>query len=71
MPQGWASRSHWSFGDDEAPEAEETTQTRARRRARGQGNANADVPLVKDAVGESVAESFEAFLKTYAIKSCI
>jgi DNA replication licensing factor MCM6 len=55
-----------SFGDEDGPEAEES-QTRARRRARTQGTVNTEVPIVMDAVGESVAESFEAFLKTYVI----
>ncbi|KAH0587896.1 hypothetical protein H2248_006648 [Termitomyces sp. 'cryptogamus'] len=36
-----------------------------RRRARTQGNG--EIPLVKDAVGESVAESFESFLKTFTL----
>lgn len=54
-----------ALGDDEA---EEETQDTAggRRRRRQKGNA-ADVPIVKDAVGESVADSFETFLKTCAI----
>ncbi|KAF7432668.1 MCM DNA helicase complex subunit mcm6 [Pleurotus ostreatus] len=52
-----------ALGDDEA---EEETQDTAggRRRRRPKGNA-ADVPIVKDAVGESVADSFETFLKTF------
>ncbi|KAF5358990.1 hypothetical protein D9758_004830 [Tetrapyrgos nigripes] len=51
--------------DDEAEE--ETTQEtggRKRRRQRTQQQTG-DVPLVRDAVGESVAESFETFLKTF------
>jgi len=51
-----------AFGDDEAEEEEDGNESTARRR-RAHGQANADVPLVKDAVGESVAESFETFLK--------
>ncbi|KAG5654584.1 hypothetical protein H0H81_011559 [Sphagnurus paluster] len=52
-----------NIGDQEVvDEAEEGTQ-RKRRRPRTQGNG--EVPLVKDAVGESVAESFETFLKTF------
>lgn len=48
--------------DDDEPEAqeEEVGGGGKRRRARTQG---ADVPLVKDAVGESVVESFEKFVK--------
>ncbi|KAJ7639192.1 MCM2/3/5 family-domain-containing protein [Roridomyces roridus] len=56
-----------SLEDDEpnaaAQEQEEDgLGTRKRRRPRTQG---ADVPPVKDAVGESVAEAFEKFLKTF------
>lgn len=52
-----------TLGDDEAEEEEERSgPTRKRRNPRTQ--ANGEVPLVKDAVGESVAESFETFLKT-------
>ena len=36
-----------------------------KRRGRTRPNVAVDVPLVKDAVGESVRESFETFLKTY------
>ncbi|TFK43789.1 MCM2/3/5 family-domain-containing protein [Crucibulum laeve] len=53
-----------TLGDDEAEQDnEEDAGGRRRRRPRTQGNEN--VPLVKDAVGESVAESFETFLRTY------
>lgn len=52
-----------ALGDDEADENQEGEEASARRRRRVRGQGNADVPLVKDAVGESVAESFEAFLK--------
>ncbi|KDR84017.1 hypothetical protein GALMADRAFT_236601 [Galerina marginata CBS 339.88] len=45
---------------DEAEE--EGADGRRRRRPR---QTNGDVPMVKDAVGESVAESFETFLKTF------
>ncbi|KAJ7490252.1 MCM2/3/5 family-domain-containing protein [Mycena galericulata] len=50
--------------EDDEPEAqeEEAGGARKRRRPRTQG---ADVPLVKDAVGESVVEAFEKFLKTF------
>ena len=51
--------------DDEAEEADENQEqaTRRRRRPRNQ-QLDGDVPMVKDAVGESVQESFEAFLRT-------
>lgn len=54
-----------TFGDEDADEAraEDDVGARKRRRARGQG-LNSDIPIVKDAVGESVQESFETFLKT-------
>ncbi|KAH9482511.1 DNA replication licensing factor mcm6 [Psilocybe cubensis] len=48
---------------DEAEEDnEEGAQGRRRKRPR---QMNGDVPMVKDAVGESLAESFETFLKTF------
>lgn len=51
-----------AMGDGEAEEdTQEAGGSRRRRRPR---QANEDVPMVKDAVGESVAESFETFLKT-------
>ncbi|KAK2466020.1 hypothetical protein APHAL10511_001662 [Amanita phalloides] len=46
---------------DEA--SNDPSATRKRRRPRTQQNG--DVPLIRDAVGESVAESFETFLKSY------
>jgi DNA replication licensing factor MCM6 len=52
-----------AFGDDEAEEEQEGDESAVRRRRRARGQVNGDVPLVKDAVGESVAESFETFLK--------
>ncbi|KAF8914237.1 mis5 protein [Gymnopilus junonius] len=52
-----------AMGVDEAEEDDQDgTEARRRRRPR---QTNENVPLVKDAVGESVAESFEAFLKTF------
>ncbi|KAJ7228312.1 MCM2/3/5 family-domain-containing protein [Mycena pura] len=54
-----------SLEDDEPEAREEEADAaggRTRRRPRTQG---ADVPHVKDAVGESVTEAFEKFLKTY------
>jgi len=54
-----------ALGDDEPDGQEEQGGSSVRRRKRPKGQVNGDVPLVKDAVGESVAESFETFLKTY------
>lgn len=57
-----------SFGDEGNDAREDVTETSSRRRRRPraeqQQQLNGDVPIVKDAVGESVAEAFEAFLKT-------
>jgi DNA replication licensing factor MCM6 len=51
-----------AMGDIEAEEDNnEGTANRKRKRPR---QVNGDVPIVKDAVGESVADSFETFLKT-------
>ncbi|KAI9467188.1 MCM-domain-containing protein [Lactarius psammicola] len=58
-----------SFGDEGNDAREDVTETGSRRRRRPraeqQQQLNGDVPIVKDAVGESVAEAFEAFLKTF------
>lgn len=51
-----------ALGNDEAEEDNEEVPGRSRRKRPRQ--MNGDVPIVKDAVGESVAESFETFLKT-------
>ena len=48
-------------GGEAEEENQEAGGNRIRRRPR---QVNGDVPMVKDAVGESVAESFETFLKT-------
>ncbi|KAJ6539697.1 MCM2/3/5 family-domain-containing protein [Mycena capillaripes] len=52
--------------EEDDPQAQEEDEAagggRKRRRARTQGT---DVPLVKDAVGESVVEAFEKFVKTF------
>lgn len=57
-----------SFGDEGNDAREDATDASSRRRRRPraeqQQQLNGDVPIVKDAVGESVAEAFEAFLKT-------
>ncbi|KAK7695399.1 hypothetical protein QCA50_000035 [Cerrena zonata] len=53
-----------SLGDDDA--ADTNSDGPARRRRRPKANAiNVDVPIVRDAVGESVRENFETFLRTY------
>ncbi|KZP20186.1 mis5 protein [Athelia psychrophila] len=54
-----------ALGDDEAEEDQEGDASAARKRRKARGQISADVPIVKDAVGESVAESFEAFLKGF------
>ena len=51
------------LGDDEE-ETHADDGSAARRRKRVKGQIVTDVPMVKDAVGESVAMSFETFLKT-------
>lgn len=50
---------------DTAEEGNEPGGTNRRKRPR---QMNGDVPMVKDAVGESVVESFETFLKTFAVQ---
>ena len=52
------------LADDEAVEAEQNGAA-SRRRGRPRGQVNLDVPIVKDAVGETVQEAFETFLRTY------
>ncbi|KIY49483.1 MCM-domain-containing protein [Fistulina hepatica ATCC 64428] len=47
---------------DEVPEDDADAPNRRRRRPRTQ--MNEDIPMVRDAVGESVAENLENFLKT-------
>jgi DNA replication licensing factor MCM6 len=49
------------------PEAEEGGGAQQNRRRRPKGQMNMDVPPVRDATGEKVMESFELFLKTYAV----
>jgi hypothetical protein len=54
-----------SFGDEANDAREDATEASSRRTRRPRTEQlNGDVPIVKDAVGESVAEAFEAFLKT-------
>lgn len=50
---------------EEEEEAHVDDGSAARRRKRVRGQIATDVPMVKDAVGESVADSFETFLKTF------
>ncbi|RDB19831.1 DNA replication licensing factor mcm6 [Hypsizygus marmoreus] len=54
-----------TLGDDEAEEDGNEAGGAGRKRRRPRGQQNGDIPLVKDAVGESVAENFETFLKTF------
>ncbi|PCH40837.1 mis5 protein [Wolfiporia cocos MD-104 SS10] len=54
-----------NFGDDGPEDAARGGENGTRRRRRPRGDLNADVPIVKDAVGESVQESFETFLRTF------
>ena len=49
------------------PEAEEDGAAPQNRRRRPKGQMNMDVPPIRDATGEKVMESFELFLKTYAL----
>jgi DNA replication licensing factor MCM6 len=51
-----------AFTIDAAADSNEPEGTSRRRKRPRQ--VNGEVPMVKDAVGESVAESFETFLKT-------
>ncbi|KIY73986.1 mis5 protein [Cylindrobasidium torrendii FP15055 ss-10] len=52
--------------DDAASEAGSTQAESKRRRKRNANGADRDVPVVRDAVGETVAETFQKFLRTYA-----
>lgn len=54
-----------NLGDDEAEEVDDNQEQAARRRRRPRNQQlDGDVPMVKDAVGESVQENFEEFLRT-------
>lgn len=50
--------------DDEVADDETQRTTSSKRRRRQMTQANGDVSLVKDAVGETLGESFESFLRT-------
>ncbi|KAF8550374.1 MCM-domain-containing protein [Imleria badia] len=54
-----------AFGNSEAQEGQGEDETAARRRRRPRNQPGGEVPMVRDAVGESVCESFETFLKTF------
>jgi DNA replication licensing factor MCM6 len=59
------TRDALSFGDETNDAREDVTEASSRRKRRPRiEQLNGDVSIVKDAVGESVAEAFEAFLKT-------
>ncbi|KAI0092185.1 mis5 protein [Irpex rosettiformis] len=54
-----------AFGDEDGEDGTQGTVEPRRKARTQQSQMNADVPIVKDAVGESVRESFEVFLKTF------
>src|SRR5258708_3028408 len=54
-------------GGRRGDEAEEDGAPPQNRRQRPKGQMNMDVPPIRDATGEKVMESFELFLKTYAL----
>ena len=54
-----------AFDDEAGEDTKNEQEAGARRRARPRTQRNAaDIPLVRDAVGESVREAFETFLNT-------
>ena len=54
-----------TLDEADAQEVDDTQEgASARKRRRPRTQATGDVPLVKDAIGESLADSFEAFLRT-------
>lgn len=59
-----------AFDDADREDGEEEVQGTRRRARPRQGQLDGNIPIVKDAVGESVRESFEAFLKTYVSYMC-
>ncbi|EKM59274.1 uncharacterized protein PHACADRAFT_113769 [Phanerochaete carnosa HHB-10118-sp] len=55
-----------AFGDEDGDDIpQDETAPRRTRAPGGRQTLTQDIPLVKDAVGESVRESFENFLKTF------
>ena len=59
-----------AFGNSDAQDAQGEGETGARQRRRPRNQPGGDVPMVRDAVGESVCESFETFLKTCVVILC-
>ena len=60
--------------EDDDAEADEDDGAGSRRRPRARNQRVGDIPIVKDATGEKVLESFEIFLKKYvhvSIYSCV
>lgn len=55
--------------DDEEGGGREHEEATSRRRRKARGQMNLDIPIVRDAVGESVREAFETFIKEYAIEA--
>ena len=54
-----------ALGDEDGAGAgNDEADAGGRKRRKPRGQLSGDVPLVRDAVGESVAESFGTFLKT-------
>jgi DNA replication licensing factor MCM6 len=53
---------------NDGPSEAEAAKAKKKKKPRIQ---NSDIPLVKDAVGESVADTFENFLRTYALISIL
>ena len=54
-----------SLGDDDVADTANTeASSRRRRRPKTNTQINVDVPIVRDAVGESVRENLETFLRT-------
>ncbi|KIK29092.1 hypothetical protein PISMIDRAFT_89712 [Pisolithus microcarpus 441] len=54
-----------AFADDAAPGGQDTDESSGRRRRKARNQPAGEVTMVRDAVGESVCESFETFLKTF------
>ncbi|KAI6152370.1 MCM2/3/5 family-domain-containing protein [Pisolithus tinctorius] len=54
-----------AFADDTAQGGEDAGESGGRRRRKARNQPGGEVTMVRDAVGESVCESFETFLKTF------
>ena len=61
------ARDALAFDEEDDGEAKEQEDATNRRRRKARGQINREVPIVRDAVGESVRENFENFLKTYVL----